>query len=231
MANLKDKFRQIPNGLRFFEPITGWDSTKVLGTHPSLDRLTDAVVAHRMGNPRYKSKWATDRAGVTQDVEQYNVALCKANGWNDYITDGSVAPPKFRPPTSRPGAGVAGASRRASAGIKLVVEWLGEGLKPVSIDIAEQRAAVCVKCPKNEDGGFFEKIGALAAQQVKDLIEVRNDLALKTKHDGQLKSCSACSCWLPLKVFAVKEHVQKYTSEEVRERLDPSCWILAEAKQ
>jgi len=226
MARLRDKQHQIPNGFVYVQPETGFDSKKAIGSHPSFDRLVDAVLQHRLGNPRFKSKWKTDRAGVEYDVEIYNVKVCESQGWTEYLTSNQAdAPPKAWPLRNQ-GVAAAGAIKKSTTGIKLVVEWLGSGLKPESIEIANQRAAICSRCPQNEDGSFFEKIGAVAAKQVKDLIEVRNDMDLKTDYDAQLKSCKACACWLPLKVFSPSDLVLKNTSDELRTRLDPACWIL-----
>ena len=230
---LKDRFKQIPNGLTYTQFETGWDSIKVLGKHPSLDRLTDAVVAHRLGNPWLvkKNGWKTERSAVMAEVESYNAVICKANGWTDYITDsepGGSSPPKAWPPSPASGGVVAGA-RKAGGAIKLVVDWLGSGLQPVAISFAEKRASVCVKCPLNQDGGFFEKIGALAAQDVRKLIEIKSDMSLRTSKDAELKSCVACSCWNPLKVFVPIEHIVKHMSDDVKAKLDSQCWVLAES--
>src|SRR5437870_107142 len=88
MLRLKDRNRQIPNGLVYTQHETGWDSIKVLGKHPSLDRLTDSLIAHRSGNPWLvkKHKWNTERNAVMMEVELYNAQVCKANGWTDFIT-------------------------------------------------------------------------------------------------------------------------------------------------
>ncbi len=231
MSRLKSRTGQIPNGLKFVEPLTGWDSMKAIGSHPSFDRLVSAVQQHRVGNPRFKAKWKTDPQGVATDVENYNVRLCETHGWTEYLAESTFSPPpKMMPPRKLAGAAV-GAVSKSSTAIKLVVEWLGSGLQPVKIDLANKRAAVCAVCPKNEDGGFFEKIGALAARDVRALIEVKNDLSLKTQVEDKLKSCSACSCWLPLKVFVPGDLVQKNTDAETRAKLDKACWILSEANE
>jgi len=232
-ARLKDRLRQIPNGYVYTQPETNWDSVKVLGRHPSFLRLCTAVLEHRTGNPRMakKNKWNLTMEGVEADVEAYNVAICLSNGWHDFVTNGeAIAIPKVWPPQPAQGGGVAGAGKRSIAGIKLVVDWLGSGLKPVSISIAEKRAAICASCPQNQEGDFWQRIGAVAAQQVKTLVEVKNDLQLRTSQDDKLHSCQACDCYLKLKVHCELKHVLANTSEDTKKRLDPNCWILKEAE-
>ena len=229
-ARLKDRQRQIPNGFTCLIPETNWDSIKVLGRHPSFDRLSAAVLEHFKGNPRLakKNSWPNTIEGVQETVESYNAAVCLANGWHDFVvTMDPASVPKVWP-LHRPGQdGVVAGGKRAAAGVKLVVEWLGSGLKPVDIAISEKRAAVCVACPLNkEETGFLQRIGALAAQQVKTLVEVKNDLALKTSQDAKLFVCQACDCKLDLKVHAPLSHILKNTSDDTRERLDRKCWIL-----
>lgn len=230
-ARLKDRQRQIPNGFTFIEPSTGWDSVKVLGRHPSFDRLSAAVLDHYRGNQRLakKNSWPTDLAGVEQVVEAYNVQVCLSNGWHDFVvsTDPATVPKQW--PLHRPSDGAVAGAKRSAAGVKLVVEWLGSGLKPVAVDIAQRRAAICAACPQNkEETGFLQRIGALAAQQIKTLAEVKNDLALRTTHDAKLFVCQACDCKLDLKVHSPLNHILNNTSEDTKKRLDPKCWILSE---
>jgi hypothetical protein len=107
-----------------------------------------------------------------------------------------------------------------------VAEWLGSGLKPVAQDVAEKRAAVCVACPLNVKGNWLQKLEASAADKVRSLMEVRNDLKLRTSQDANLGSCAACDCALQLKTWQPMDLIQKNTSDEVRSRLDKACWIL-----
>jgi hypothetical protein len=227
---LLNRLRQIPNGFVFIQSQTGWDSVKVLGKHPSFDRLVDAIVAHRKGNPWvcHKHQLVTDRLAVAEEVDLYNAKICQAHGWTDFIVNTDASPPKSLPQLPEGGGAVA-AVKRSTAGIKLVVDWLGSGLKPVPINIAERRAAICLKCPLNQESNFWQRIGAVAAQQVKKLLEVRNDLNLRLANEDKLFSCQACDCWINLKAFSNLDHIIEHTSEEVWQRLDPNCWMLSES--
>ncbi len=226
---LRSRLHQIPNGFVFTQAQTGWDAVKVLGKHPSFDRLVDALVAHRKGNPWvcHKHQLVTDRLAVAEEVDLYNAKICLANGWTDFIVNTEASPPKILPQLPEGGGAVA-AVKRSTAGIKLVVDWLGSGLKPVAIEIAERRAAICLKCPLNQESNFWQRIGAVAAQQVKKLLEVRNDLNLRLANEDKLFSCQACDCWLPLKLFSNLDHIKANTSEDVKARLHSDCWIKNE---
>ena len=123
------------------------------------------------------------------------------------------------------GANVA-AVKKISAGVGLMLHWLGDGLRPVEQDVAEKRAAICAVCPQNQsEEGFFASLTEVAMGEVKRLIEVRNEMKLVTSQDDKLKACHACGCVLRLKVFANLDHILAHTTPEVMAKLDPSCWI------
>ena len=231
MARLRDRQRQIPNGFKYLEALTGWNSVKQIGSHPSFDRLVNELLTHRLGNPRYKDKWKTSRAGVEQDVEQYQVKICQSNGYWDFITDAEIAaspPPKVLPPSSLAGA-AAGVIKKSAVPIRIVVDWIGNDLIPVDIKLAEQRAESCAACPFNDpDPNFLQRIGALAAKEVAHLIEVKHDLSLRTSLDDKIHTCSVCDCHLPLKIWVPLKHLKNYTSDDVRSRLWDHCWIKKE---
>jgi len=225
VATLKNRTQQIPNGFQFYQPETSWSAP----TWRSFETIVLALIDHRKGNPYLTKKhgWRTDYEGVAAEVDAYNSKLCQANGWFDFIIEASPDPPKL-PPQHWAGAGVVGHVKRSAAGIKLVMDWLGNGLKPVPVTLAEKRAAVCVTCPLNADPNWIQKLDAVAAQQVKNLLEVRSDMALRTSLDEKLLTCQACDCYLPLKVWTPLDVVLANTSEEQKSKLDPKCWITAE---
>lgn len=230
MARLKDRNKFIPNGFRYIVPETGWTAP----LHSSFDALVKALIQHRRGNPHLarKHNWSLDYNVVANQVDEYNAAICVAHNWNDFILN-EASFPKLTPPRPNIGsasAGAVAAVKRTVAGVKVVSDWLGSGLRPVSQERAEKRASICVKCPLNQDPNWLQKLDAIAAKQVKTLVEVKNDLTLKTSLDDKLLSCQACDCYLPTKVWIELQHVLKNTSAEARARLDPFCWIISEAQ-
>lgn len=231
---LKDRNKQIPGGYRFLVAETNWDSTKVLYAMPSLRVITDALIQHRLGNPYLMRKynWSTDPVVVENEVANFNAQICFANGWKDFITSDQPIPTPSPPSTPQGGRVVrfAASLKKTSSGIKLVTDWLGDGLQPVAKELAEKRAAVCVACPLNQEGNFWQKIDAIAAHKVKTLVAIKSDMEIKTPYDSQLKSCQACDCWNELKVQTPLDLILKNSSPEVMARLDKSCWVLSESK-
>lgn len=227
MPKLKNRTAQIPNGFKFHVPQTNWNAPP----WASFDAIVKAVIGHRAGNPYLarKHNWSTDYNQVAEEVDAFNAQICLSHGWNDFIS-GEANFPKAMP-LSRWRSGVAaaaGAVKKTVAGVKVISDWLGSGLKPVELPLAEARALVCSTCPQNKEGNFWQGLDASAAARVKTLIAVKNDMALKTSLDEKLQSCLACDCHLPLKVWTPLPHIKANMSQEVEASLDPKCWITKE---
>jgi hypothetical protein len=230
MAALRDRNKQTPGGLTFFQAETGW-RPRPWSSH---DSITRELIAHRVGNPYLlrKHKWATEYNAVAFEVDAFNAKLCEAHGWTDFIVQATPEPPKFLPPhIGRSGAAFVGGVKRSAAGIKNVIEWLGSGLKPVAKELSEGRASVCVRCPKNDpDPNFLQRIEAAAAEKIRSLMAVKHDLNISTTHDANLHTCAACDCPMKLKVHRDLKGVLATTSDAVKADLWEECWILSEAK-
>lgn len=233
MSRLRDRNRQVPNGLKYVQPETGFKPIP----WSSFDSIVTQVLQHRNGNQWLAKKynWNMTRESVAGEIDSYNATEMELRGYTDFIWQGG--PPVVFPggpfpqkvPNVENAAGVSRVSKVAS-GISTLVSWLGKGLSPVNKDLAEKRASVCVKCPLNKLGNFWEQLEAVAAAELRTLISIRADMELKTSQDASLYSCSACSCWNALKVHVPIDHILKHTSEEVKQKLDPYCWVLAESK-
>lgn len=242
MARLKNRSVQIPNGLRFMQPETGWKAP----AWASFEAIVMGVIDHRKGNNYLarKHKWATDYQSVANEVDAYNARICQAHGWTDYILTEAAPFPKSIPPRdrSRPPVAGGGSLKRTVAGVKVIADWLGAGLRPVSRELAERRARVCavetrtgpdgkptVGCPQNQaEEGLFSTLTSAAIDSLKVTIEIKNELNLLTPHDGALHACMACGCHNKLKVWTPIEHILKGQTTEVQAALDPKCWVLAE---
>lgn len=199
----------------------------------SFTMVVDQVQALRKGNKYLAEKhgWALDRAGVEYDVEQQNVARCLAGGWTDFIQfDEAPAPPPVSnyEDSKKNRSGAVAGIKRISAGIGVLLEWLGSGAKPVENRLAEARAAICATCPKNDGGDWKAYFTGPIADKIRTQLEIKNDLQLKTSMDDKLTVCSGCDCPLPLKVHTPLNHVLAHTNDDVKKRLDPRCWVLHE---
>lgn len=229
-ARIKDLDAGIPHDYQVLHPEAGM--TKPFRS-PSFSGAKKFEASFRKGNPALckKNGWTLDDTDVANYVEQQNVARLMAGGYTSFLimSDGN-APPKSPGQRGLPGALAAavGHARNSGLGMKLMVQWLGDGLRPVPIEIAEKRAAICAECPVNQNGNFAQRLDAIAAKQFKMLLQVKSDLSLKTTHDEKLKTCTACDCWIPLKVFAPIEHIRSNTSDDAKAKLSPQCWIKHE---
>jgi len=225
MARLKSLTAHPPYGFQFLQPETG-QTTPFTG---SFNYVVEQTMILRQANPFLCERhgWRTDAAGVEYDVEQYNVARMIAGGWLDFIIqdDAPVAAPAQKKTTSPFGSAV-GSVKRVAAGVAVLVEWLGNGAKPVDHVLADRRASVCATCPKNDGGDFTKYFTQPIADKIRTQLEIRGDLQLRTPHDEKLTICSACDCPLKLKVWVPLEHVMAHTSEDTKTKLDPRCWIL-----
>lgn len=231
MVTLKNPQVQIPNGYSYIQAETGWDSTRAIGTFPSIDVLTRAVISHREANPWLIQKhgWNVNYEDVYREMCDYNAKRCLEHGWGNFIVTDESLPaevPVIQKKTSSLEEAAAGV-KRVAAGVGLFVDWIGEGGVPVSEDIAERRAAVCVQCPKNDGGDWKKYFTEPIADKIKKQLEIKHDLELKTSLDDKLTVCSACDCPLPLKVWVPLKHVLAHTSYAVQARLDKKCWITA----
>jgi len=197
-----------------------------------FNQVVDAIIAHRKANPRFNLP--TDRASVDNELEQYTVArLLKIRGGDAWLTadnPGEPDPKARRLPLPRRGASVVEGVKRKGVGIKIIMDWLGSGGKPVDQLKAETRAINCSLCPMNVEMNLADVLTAAAAEAVHQTVEAKNQMALRTKYDDSLKVCGACDCKLDLKIWTPISHIIKETTKEALDRLDPKCWVLAESK-
>lgn len=210
---------QTPNGgWQFYQPQTKFTinrNTKPSSVSLTLDQAAELVQKHRLQNPQFNLP--DDFHSVRREIIQYNRQRL------GIPPDDS--PPKFIPQPPKRAAVVVDHVSKTAAGIRLVVDWLGSGLRPVPASEAEARAKICATCPQNQTGDLWQRLDAKAADGLKRLISIRSEMALMTPHDASLKTCLACDCFLQLKVHAPIHHILDNTSREVVENLDDRCWI------
>jgi len=229
MPHLKSRTEHPPHSFQFLQPETG-QSTPFVG---SFNHVVQQVISLRNANPFLCERhgWSTELAAVENEVDQYNTARCIAGGWLSFVVMDDANPaPLYVMPAQKKTMGLfqsaAGSVKRVAAGVAVLVEWLGNGAKPVDHVLADKRASVCATCPKNDGGDFTKYFTQPIADKIRTQLEIRGDLQLHTPHDEKLTICSACDCPLKLKVWVPLEHVLAHTSEETKTRLDTRCWIL-----
>ena len=231
MPRLKSRQRPIPNGFVFYEPLT---KRKWTGPALSFDMLVQEIIAHRMGNAILNGK-ATDYATVADEVDTANALYCQRMGWTQYVLhDGiGVTEVKKKPAPSRPtprpaNAGAEGAPNKSIARAAITLtSILGPSQKPVARELAEKRAAICVRCPLNQTGqeSFRAFLSEAGASMVRKMFGFLNDANLKTTRDEELGICGACECPLKMKVHAPLDFILSKTDAETMAAFAENCWI------
>lgn len=224
---MRDRSKFPPGGWQYIHPGTGW----VAPNHLSLTQLARKVVSYRQNNPQLQA--STDLSTVMDEIDTYN---CNRIGWDDQWCSGGEKKTSVAPPHQRSGVvnrlqghvvkavnHVAGSIRGSAA----LIEWLGEGGKPVSQSVADERARTCSTCPKNSSTWNFR---STIAQAIKRHSEVKHSLSLKTGLDDKLGTCTACECPLKLKIWVPLAHITNHMTSSVEADLHPDCWITAEKK-
>ncbi len=198
-----------------------------LGFNPpkwaSFNRIVDLVIAARLGNPRItqQNSWPTDRPSVEEEVDFVNSKHCEALGWTDFIVagGGQLDPPSLRR------SSLFGPLGAAAGGGRVLVEWIASGEEAVPISVAEERAAICADCPKNEKGDWTRFFTVPVSDEIKRQLEKRRGWNLKTSKDDELFVCSVCSCPIKLKLHVPIDRILKNLDPQVKANLHPKCWI------
>lgn len=114
-------------------------------------------------------------------------------------------------------------ARNIAGGVDTLIEWVGDGATVVSQELAQSRTEICLLCPLNQPGAFVTES---VAKAVKAQMHLKNTIGLRTSGIKSLKSCIACDCWLPLKIWIPLENI--LPDDELRAKLDKRCWLLTE---
>lgn len=214
-----------PSGYTFYQPETGWEAPK----HRSFSDTVNAIIVHRRANPRHGLP--TDRENVEAELEVYTVKrLQSIKGAENFLIESALTgpPPSFHQPPSGQKPGLVAGAKKVSAGIAILLEWLGDGGEPVPQELAQSRASICASCPSNRVAKITDLFTVQASETIRKQLEIRKELKLSTSSDDKLGVCATCLCPLKLKVFAPITHIEHHTSEEVKSQLPSNCWMLSE---
>jgi len=180
---------------------------------------------HRLANPSLKLP--TDLDSIREEVDVTNANRVAAIPNADSYVVGSTTPPKTLAShgLSTKLLGVVRGIKKVARGAGLLLDWITDGAEPVSSELANARAAVCVKCPKNSPeslGSFFTKA---ASELIRKEIEQRKVLDMTTPYDEQLGLCKVCLCPMKLKVHTPISYIREHMPKEQVEELHVDCWI------
>jgi hypothetical protein len=231
MARLNNRMRQIPFGLKYYEPAARFSTTQ-----GSFNNIVDQVVAMRKANPALCAKhgWSTDWNSTAEDVDAFNAAICERMGWLEFISQPAAGPPPapklkaLSPLAEKQLSAAASKVKKVWQGVKTLNDWIESKTPAVPAELSQKRAETCVACPLNGKGGLEEWFTKPAAAAIKVQLGKVADRKLSTTLDEQLNVCTACSCPLRLKVHTPLEFITSNMGDDTRRSLDPKCWITSE---
>lgn len=119
-------------------------------------------------------------------------------------------------------------------GAAILKDWLGEGMHPVSQELADHRSLACIsgdngqKCPHNRESKWWEKSKQAVAGVMLEQMAIKNKLQVTTPLEEHLGICDACGCCLPLKIHTPIEFIKAHTSDEQVKQFPAWCWIRQE---
>lgn len=114
--------------------------------------------------------------------------------------------------------------RATARGAAILKDWLGSGGEPVAPEVASARAAVCMCCPMNDEGSWWEKVKSKIADAIREHLAVKRALKLTTPFDSRLGTCLVCKCNNPLQVWVPIKHVAAHTPPEMVMKFPVFCW-------
>ncbi len=119
--------------------------------------------------------------------------------------------------------------KESVSAVGVLRDWLGAGMKPVPISLAEQRATICAACPENKHEKWWNAAKHAIAGVIRAEIEHKNHMKLRVSKEDDLNMCVVCGCALPLKVHVPIEHILANTDAETMGKFPDFCWIKKES--
>lgn len=189
---------RLPISWRILEPPTG---------SPVAVRRS----ASRILTPLRASDWATCGTGAMTPTKQFQTLM-------------SVQP---QPRARRAGilAKALDEIGRDVTGAAILAEWLGAKGEPVTAHLAEKRAKICLNCPKNKPGNWWDRnVKDPIANAIRRHVGVKNKLGLTVEREALLGTCKVCGCNLPLAVWVPVVHILHQSPPEELAKFPGWCW-------
>lgn len=193
----------------------------------------DAVVKEIM-NARVKNKALSIKHNLSMDYNTISGELIEFNRLRLGIP--LPAPPSFfqqsrnsqwlRGAVVAAKDRIAGTIRKLGTGTATLADWIGD--KPVSHELAEQRAAICVGCPQHKQGDLLSFFTRPVSDLIRRQIEEKEKMNLSTSKDSELNICDACGCPMKLKVHVPLEYIMAHIKKPEFDALDERCWMRHE---
>ena len=179
-------------------------------------------------NPALAQKhgWPTNREDQENWIDEREARRMVAHSWLNFVEIEGEVPVQKK--TSSPGLfrSAANAAGKAKTALAIYRDLFGPEGKVVAKEESERRAAVCVKCPKNDTaGGLAKYFLKEAAHEIMAVAGMLKDMDVTTSQDAKLGVCQACDCPMIAKVHVSNEILKKNIKPDQIAKLDPSCWI------
>lgn len=107
-----------------------------------------------------------------------------------------------------------------------LLDWLGDGGKPVTLALAQSRAWVCETCPENRAPRWWELAKDPVADCIRSSLEVKNGMSMAVANEEKLSMCRVCGCCIRLKVWTPLRHIIDHTPDTGK--FPEHCWIRTE---
>lgn len=224
-----------PAGFLYTEPSTGYRPNPM----QSFNSVVADLVRHRKGNNLPRATFAE----ASEDIQN---ATCLrlgndpnwCTGQKKTSTSGSLSASPLHQRNLVPHAEEKSKSAKLSVGARILNDWLGDGLKPVTPELAQARADVCTgrisghPCPYNQpSSGIIGMVTSTVAGKIKEQMESKNAMSVTVAGEDKLKTCAICWCHLPLKVHTPMSTIVDRTPDAMFsefQRKQPACWMVTE---
>lgn len=110
---------------------------------------------------------------------------------------------------------------RYADGAMILRDWVGANSLPVSNQIAQERADICLKCPSNAEG---MKLTEAIAAEIKRQVEFKNHLELRVDGEKSLHSCDVCQCVNRLQIWLPDHILTRHYTKADAIRYPDFCW-------
>jgi hypothetical protein len=117
-----------------------------------------------------------------------------------------------------------------ATGLRVIHDWLGDGLQPVSQETANRRSFSCLEgndgkeCPHLHAPRWWETYKTPIADAIKRQLEKKADMKLTSRMDEHPRNCGVCGCCMPLKVWVPTKHIAAHTSDETVKKFPAYCF-------
>lgn len=108
-------------------------------------------------------------------------------------------------------------------GAATLFNWLGEGMSPADEFAARHRASICLTCPKNKPGNWWERMKDKVANAIRRQMEIKHKLDLAVPNEDRLGTCTVCGCCIPLMVWCPEETLRSHAMETAS-HYPNHCW-------